>query len=138
MTTRPLICNVIVTILRGSLAASGPSPRPRSAKSHSRLGRSSLSLGARNPACAGPSAPRALDGFARVWERSSCLRDDRLRHGLERMERLRVDLVDERGVVPVAGPAEFLREEKLEVDDPSHRGKVDDLDAALRADVFDV
>src|SRR5579862_3614114 len=54
------------------------------------------------------------------------------------MEGLGIDLVDEGGVVAVARPAEFLGDEKLEVDDPSHGGKIDDLDTALGTNVLDV
>src|SRR5450830_244440 len=70
--------------------------------------------------------------------RPSRLRDDRFGHRLERMKRLRIDLVDERRVVPVAGPAVFLGEQELEIDDPPDRREVDDLDSALRANVFEV
>jgi hypothetical protein len=53
------------------------------------------------------------------------------------MERLRVDLVEERGIVSIAFPAELFRNEKLEVDDPSDGGEVDDFSAASRAGILD-
>lgn len=52
------------------------------------------------------------------------------------MERLGIDLVEERRVVAVAVPAEALGYEELIVHDPADGGKVDDLPAAVRAGVF--